>query len=97
VHRTPRWEAVKCPSAGIYPVPAPPEAWRHYGELSPADREAATAYYHAFSRWTAGQRQKFGQHPQNRVIEFPSYNHYFFLEKPREAKQAIVSYLSALP
>jgi hypothetical protein len=97
VNRTPRWEAVRCPSAAIYPVPAPPETWRHYGELSAANREAATAYYHAFSRWTAGQHAKFGQWPQNRVIEFPSYNHYFFLEKPDEARRVIVDYLSTLP
>jgi hypothetical protein len=97
VYRTPRWEAVQCPSAGIYPVPAPPETWRHYGELSAAEREAAAAYDHAFSRWTAGQRARFGQWPRNRVIEFPSYNHYFFLEKPEAAKQAIPDYLSRLP
>ena len=96
--RAPRWEAVDCPSAGIYAVPAPPETWLHYyGELDAAQREAAAAYYRAFSRWTAKHREAFGRGPRNRVVEFPGSNHYFFLEKPDEAKRIILDFLSGLP
>jgi non-heme chloroperoxidase len=97
--RTPRWEAVRCPSLGIYPVPAPletrPPAW--FRELDAAQRAAGEAYVREFGRWTAAQRAKFGSVPGNRVIEFPSSNHYFFLEKPDEARRMILDFAASLP
>jgi hypothetical protein len=30
------------------------------------------------------------------VIEFPSSNHYFFLEKPDEARQMILAFVASL-
>ena len=94
--RTPRWDAVECPSLGMYAVPAPPETWRWYASLDAAERERAGAYYRAFGQWTAAQRAQFGASPGNRVIEFPGGNHYFFLEKPEEASRAILEFLSGL-
>jgi non-heme chloroperoxidase len=97
--RTPRWEAVRCPSLGIFPIPAPlqtrPPAW--FRELDAAQRAAGEAYVREFGRWTAAQRAKFGSVPRNRVVEFPSSNHYFFLEKPDEARRIIRDFVSSLP
>lgn len=94
--RAPRWDAIQCPSLGVYPVPAPPETWRNYAEMSPADREQARAYVAAFGPWTAANRARFGQLPQNEVVEFPSYNHYFFLEQPEEAARVIREWAAGL-
>ena len=97
LQRAPRWGAIDCPAIGIYAVPTPPESWLpYYAELDSAEREAATAYFQAFSRWTAASRDQFGRFPQNRVVEFPSSNHYFFLEKPEEASRVIQDLLSQL-
>ena len=62
-----------------------------------AQREAGEAYVREFGRWTAAQREAFGSHPHNRVVEFPSSNHYFFLEKPWEARRIIRDFVSSLP
>jgi pimeloyl-ACP methyl ester carboxylesterase len=96
--RTPRWEAIQCPSLGLYPVPAPPETWLPwYPQLDAAGRAQAQAYYRAFAPWTAAQRARFDESPRNRVVEFPGTGHYFFLEKPREASAAILQFLAELP
>ncbi len=96
--RTPRWEAIRCPSLGMYPVPAPLETWLGwYDTLDTAQREAGEAYVREFGRWTAAQRAKFGSVPRNRVVEFPTGNHYFFLEMPDEARRAIRDFVSSLP
>jgi non-heme chloroperoxidase len=99
LNRAPRWEAVRCPSLGIYAVPAPLEsrgpAW--FRALDAAERERGAAYVRAFGRWTAAQRARFGAHPRNRVVEFSSSNHYFFLEKPDEARRIILDFVASLP
>ena len=96
--RTPRWEAIQCPSLGMYPVPAPLETWLDwYDTLDAAQREAGEAYVREFGRWTAAQRQTFGSVPWNRVVEFPTGNHYFFLEMPDLARRAIREFVSSLP
>ena len=96
--RTPRWEAIQCPSLGLYPVPAQLEMWLGwYDTLDAAQREAGEAYVREFGRWTAAQRAKFGSVPRNRVVEFPTGNHYFFLEMPDEARRAIRDFVRSLP
>lgn len=96
--RAPRWEAVRCPSLGIYPVPAPLETWLDwYDSLDAAQREAGAAYVREFGRWTAAQRAKFASVPQNRVVEFPGSSHYFFLETPEEARRIIRDFVRSLP
>lgn len=97
LQRAPRWETTDCPAIGIYPVPTPPASWLpYYAELDSAEREAATAYFRAFSRWTAAARDRFGRFPQNRGVEFPSSNHYFFLEKPEEMSRVVRDFLPQL-
>ena len=79
-------------------MPAPPETWlAYYDQLDSLGRSNANAYYRAFGPWTAEQREKFGRVPGNRVVEFPSSNHYFFLEKPDEAARVMRDFLSTLP
>lgn len=96
--RAPRWEAIRCPSRGMYPVPSPLETWLGwYDTLTPAQREQGEAYVREYGRWTAAQREKFGRLPQNRVAEFPSTGHYFFMEKPQEARSVIREFVSSLP
>lgn len=96
--RAPKWDAIKCPSLGMYAIPQPPETGlRWYAQLDSAGQAQARAYYRAFAPWTAGQRAKFGHSPGNRVIEFPSGNHYFFLEHPRESSRMILNWLATLP
>ncbi len=50
--RTPRWDAVQCPSLDLYPVPAPletrPPAW--FRQLDAAQRAAGEAYVREFGR-----------------------------------------------
>jgi pimeloyl-ACP methyl ester carboxylesterase len=84
-----RWEAVHCPSLGLYAVTAPLETWLpHYAarldSLSASERAQAEAYVHAFSAWTAERREEFARFPQNEVVEFPATGHYFFLEQPEQ-------------
>ncbi|HEU0300880.1 MAG TPA: alpha/beta hydrolase [Longimicrobium sp.] len=96
--RAPRWEAIRCPSLGMYPVPAPLETWLGwYDTLDAAQREAGEAYVREFGRWTAAQRAKFGSVPRNRVAEFPTGSHYFFLEMPGAARRIIHDFVSSLP
>ncbi len=91
---SPRWEAVTCPSLGIYAVPAPPESWLLYwNELDSHQRAAADAYFTAFAPWAKAQRSAFGKHAHNQVIEFPSSNHYFFLERADEAERVMREFL----
>ncbi len=92
--RTPRWETVACPSLAIYAIPAPPESWLpYYDTLDSSEREHADDYFEAYAGWTAENRDRFGQLPQNQVLEFPSSNHYFFLEKPEETAEAISRFI----
>lgn len=96
--QAPRWEAVRCPSLGMYPVVSPLETWLEwYPTLDAAQREAGEAYVREFGRWTAAQRAKFGSFPQNRVVEFPRTGHYFFLEQPDEARRIIREFVESLP
>ncbi len=79
-----QWEAVDCPSLGLFPVTAPLETWlpfyvERYESATPEARSQADAYYRAFSAWTAERRAEFGRLPQNRIVEFPASGHYFFL------------------
>lgn len=95
--RAPRWEEVTCPSLGIYAIPAPLENWLPYYEsLDSVARDRGHAYYEAFEDWTAAHRERFGRVPSNDVVEFPSGNHYFFLEKPEEAARVIRDWVKAL-
>lgn len=96
--RAPRWEAIHCPSLGMYPVPSPLENWLGwYDSLTPEEREAGEAYVREYGRWTATQREKFGSVPRNRIAEFPNTGHYFFLEKQDEARQIIRDFVRSLP
>lgn len=86
-----QWEAVDCPSLGLYAVMAPLEIWlphyaARYDSLSAEERERAEAYVRAFSDWTAERREEFGRLPQNEVIEFRATGHYFFLEHPEQER-----------
>lgn len=98
-----RWEAIDCPSLGLYAVTAPLETWLpHYADryesMSPEERERADAYVSAFSAWTADRRAEFGRLPQNEVIEFHATGHYFFLEQPEQdrALAAIRQFVAGL-
>lgn len=91
-----RWEAAKCRSIGIYAMPAPFETWLPYwSSLDSLQKASAQSYHRAFAPWTERHRKAFGRYPQNRVVEFASSNHYFFLEKPAEAEQLIRTFLVA--
>lgn len=96
--RTPRWEAIHCPSLGMYPVPSPLENWLGwYDTLDAAQREAGAAYVREYGRWTAGQRARFGSHPGNRVVEFPNQGHYFFQVDPEASRRVIRDFVRSLP
>jgi non-heme chloroperoxidase len=95
--RRPDWTGVRCQSLGIYAMPAPPQtALLYYAELDSTQRANAHAYYRAFGAWADKQREKFGRVRGNRVVEFPSSNHYFFLEKPDQAARVMRDFLSQL-
>jgi pimeloyl-ACP methyl ester carboxylesterase len=97
MQRAPRWEDIECPSLGVYAVPAPLETWLpYYDQLNEAQRERGAQYVEAFGRWTRSHREEFGRWPQNQIIEFPSSNHYFFLEQPDEAARLIREFLRNL-
>ena len=86
-----RWEAIDCPSLGLYAVTAPLETWlphyaARYDSLSVEERQQGQAYVRAFSAWTAEQRAFFGSFPQNEVVEFLASSHYFFLEQPEQER-----------
>lgn len=94
---TPRWERVACASLGIYAMPTPYETslpW--WSSLDSLQQAQAQAYYAAFAPWTKKNRETFGRLPQNRVVEFPSANHNFFMAKPDEAVRVIDAFLNSL-
>ena len=94
---TPRWERVGCPSLGIYAMPAPYETYlRFWSSLDSLQQARAKEYYALFAPWTKKNRDAFGRFPQNRVVEFPSPSHYFFLEQPDEAARVIDAFLSSV-
>lgn len=96
--RAPRWEAIQCPSLGMYPVPSPLQNWLGwYDSLDAAQRAAGEAYVREYGRWTAAQRARFGRHPRNRVVEFPNQGHYFFQVSPDESRRAIRDFVASLP
>jgi pimeloyl-ACP methyl ester carboxylesterase len=96
--RAPRWEAIRCPSLGMYPVPSPLENWLGwYDSLTAAEREAGEAYVREYGQWTAAQRARFGSMPRNRVVEFRDAGHYFFLAQPDEARRIIREFVASLP
>lgn len=98
VFPAPSWDSIKCRALGIYAIPAPLKNWLpYYGSLDASARKRGHAYYEAFAKWTAAQRKQFGRYPQNEVIQFPSSNHYFFLEKPKLAARMIANWVSGLP
>jgi pimeloyl-ACP methyl ester carboxylesterase len=95
--RAPRWDAIQCPSLGLYPVVAPLETWLPwYPSLDAEGRAQGEKYVSAYGAWTAAQRAKFDESPRNRVVEFPGTGHYFFLSHPQQARQAILQFLSEL-
>ena len=94
---TPRWEHVTCPSLGMYAMPTPYETWLPYwSSLDSLQQARAKAYYAAFAPWTKENRDAFGRIPQNRVVEFPSAGHYFFMKKPDESVRVINAFLDGL-
>lgn len=91
---TPRWDRITCPSLGMYAVPQPYETYlRYWSALDSAQRAQAHAYYALFAPWTRKHRDAFGRFAQNRVVEFPSASHYFFMEKPDETARVIDGFL----
>ena len=94
---TPRWEHVTCPSLGVYAMPRPYATWLPYwSSLDSLQQDRANAYYAAFAPWTKKNRDAFGRFPQNRVVEFPSAGHYFFMTKPDETALVIDAFLKSL-
>jgi pimeloyl-ACP methyl ester carboxylesterase len=94
---TPRWERVTCPSLGIYAMPIPYEAsLRWWSSLDSLQQARGKAYYAAFAPWTKKNREAFGRLPQNRVVEFPSVNHNFFMAQPDETVRVIDAFLNSL-
>jgi len=90
----PQWGDVSCPSLGIYATPAPYEAsLTYWSSLDSTQQARAKAYYAAFAPWTKKNRDAFGRVTQNRVVEFPSPSHLFFMEKPAEAARVIDVFL----
>lgn len=93
----PRWESIACRSVGIYAMPAPPATWLLYWDaLDSTKRASANRYYSAFAPWAAANRAAFGKHSQNQIVEFPSSNHYFFLEQPKLAERTMREFLAQL-
>ena len=94
---TPRWDRVTCPSLGIYAMPTPYETYlRYWSSLDSLQQARAKDYYAVFAPWTQKNRDAFGRFARNRVVEFPSASHYFFMERPDEAAQVIDGFLSSL-
>jgi non-heme chloroperoxidase len=94
---TPQWGRVACPSLGIYATPTPYEtSLPYWSALDSTQQVRAEAYYAAFAPWTKKNRDAFRRFPQNRVVEFPSPSHYFFMEKPAETARVINAFLSSL-
>jgi len=92
---TPRWDRVTCPSLGIYAMPTPYETYlRYWSSLDSLQQARAKDYYALFAPWTKKNRDAFGRFAQNRVVEFPSASHMFFMEQPDEAARVIDGFLS---
>jgi len=86
---------VTCPSLGIYAIPTPYETYlRYWSSLDSLQQARAKDYYALFAPWTKKNRDAFGRFAQNRVVEFPSPSHYFFMEQPGEAVRVIDGFLS---
>ena len=93
---TPRWDRVSCPSLGVYAMPAPYETYlRYWSSLDSLQQTRANEYYSAFAPWTKKNRDAFGRFPQNRVVEFRSASHYFFIEQPDETARVIGDFLKS--
>ena len=93
---TPRWDRVACPSLGVYAMPQPYDTYLTYwSSLDSLQQARADDYYALFAPWTKKNRDTFGRFAQNRVAEFPSPSHYFFMEKPDEAARIINAFLKA--
>ena len=87
---TPRWERVTCRSLGIYAMPRPYETYlRYWSSLDSLQQARAKDYYALFAAWTKKNRDAFARFTQNRVVEFPSASHMFFMEQPDEAARVI--------
>jgi hypothetical protein len=75
-------------------MPTPYETTLAYwSSLDSLQQARAHAYYAAFAPWTKKNRDAFGRFPQNRVVEFPSSSHYFFMKMPDEAARVIDAFL----
>jgi pimeloyl-ACP methyl ester carboxylesterase len=68
----------------------------YWSALDSTQQARGEAYYAVFAPWTKKNRDAFGRFPQNRVVEFPSHSHYFFMEKPGETVQVIDAFLNSL-
>ena len=94
---TPQWGRVTCASLGVFAMPAPYETWLPYwSSLDSLQQARGKAYYAVFAPWTKKNRDAFGRFPQNRVVEFPSAGHYFFMKKPHETARMIEAFLDSL-
>jgi len=94
---TPHWGRVACPSLAIYATPTPYEtSLPYWSALDSTQQVRAKAYYAAFAPWTKKNRDAFRRFPQNRVVEFPSPGHYFFMEKPVATARIINDFLNEL-
>jgi pimeloyl-ACP methyl ester carboxylesterase len=94
---TPHWGQAPCPSLGIYAMPMPYRTYLTYwSALDSAQQTRAEAYYAVFAPWTKKNRDAFGRFPRNRVVEFPSPSHYFFMEQPAETARVIDAFLGSL-
>ena len=95
---TPRWDRIACPSLGIYAMPQPYETFlRYWPVLDSLQQARARDYYALFAPWTKENRDAFGRFPRNRVVEFPSPSHMFFMEQPDEAARVIDGWLDRTP
>ena len=91
---TPRWDRIMCPSLGVYAMPQPYESYlRYWSALDSVQQARAHEYYALFAPWTKKNRDAFSRFAQNRVIEFPSASHYFFIEKRDETARVIDDFL----
>jgi len=67
-----------------------------WSSLDSLQQARAKAYSAVFAPWTRKNRDAFGRLAQNRVVEFPSANHNFFMAKPDETAQVIDAFLNSL-
>jgi len=94
---TPQWGKVSCPSLGIYAMPKPYRtSLPYWSALDSTQQARAESYYALFAPWTKKNRDAFGRFPQNRVVEFPSSNHNFFMKEPAETARLIDAFLNSL-